>query len=240
MIGEGPSVAVSAWAVQMLLAVSVWAVPVLLAVTLHEAAHGWVAWKLGDDTAMRLGRVTFNPLKHVHPVGTLVLPALLLLVSGGRMMFGYARPVPVNIGRLGSPRRDMIFVAIAGPATNLALAFVSALLIHALVVVPDWADVWVRSNLLNSIWLNLILCVFNMLPVPPLDGGRVAVGLLPDRLAIPLARLERAGIFIVLGAMFILPWIGGKLGVELNVFAWLVGRPAAFLWQLIVSASGIG
>ncbi len=237
MIGEGSFFADSV--VPILLAVSVWALPVLLAITLHEAAHGWVAWKLGDDTAWRLGRVTFNPLKHIDPVGTLALPALLLLASGGGMAFGYARPVPVSFGRLGSPRRDMVLVAIAGPATNLALAIASALLVHALPLVPDWAYSWVRHNLWNSMWLNLILCVFNMLPVPPLDGGRVAVGLLPDRLAIPLARLERAGIFIVLGAMFILPWIGGKLDVDLNVFAWLVGRPAAYLGQAIIAASGI-
>ena len=238
MIGEGSYFAVTV--VPILLAVSVWAVPVLLAITLHEAAHGWVAWKLGDDTAWRLGRVTFNPLKHIDPVGTLALPALLLLASGGGMAFGYARPVPVNFRRLGSPRRDMVLVAIAGPATNLALAVVSALLVHALALVPDWAYAWVRFNLWNSIWLNLILCVFNMLPVPPLDGGRVAVGLLPDRLAIRLARLERAGIFIVLGAMFILPWIGGKLGVDLNVFGRLVRRPAEYLLQMIATATGIG
>ena len=237
MIGEGSFFADSV--APILLAVSVWALPVLLAITLHEAAHGWVAWKLGDDTAWRLGRVTFNPLKHIDPVGTLALPVLLLLASGGGMAFGYARPVPVSFGRLGSPRRDMVLVAIAGPATNLALAIASALLVHALPLVPDWAYSWVRHNLWNSMWLNLILCVFNMLPVPPLDGGRVAVGLLPDRLAIPLARLERAGIFIVLGAMFILPWIGGKLDVDLNVFAWLVGRPAAYLGQAIIAASGI-
>ncbi|MDP6603957.1 MAG: site-2 protease family protein [Rhodospirillales bacterium] len=237
MIAEGSSFADSV--VPMLLAVSVWAVPVLLAVTLHEVAHGWVAWKLGDDTARKLGRISFNPLKHIDPVGTLALPALLLFASGGRMMFGYARPVPVNIGRLGSPRRDMVLVAVAGPATNLVLAFVSALLFHALPLVPDWAHEWVRHNLFNSIWLNLLLCVFNMLPMPPLDGGRVAVGLLPERLAIPLAWLERAGIFIVLGAMFILPWIGGKLGVDLNVFVWLVGRPAEYLLQIIATVTGI-
>jgi Zn-dependent protease len=237
MIPDGWSFAV---VVQGLLAVSVWVVPVLLAITLHEAAHGWVAWKLGDDTARRLGRVTFNPLKHIDPFGTLAMPAMLLFASGGGMVFGYARPVPVNFGRLGSPRRDMVLVAIAGPATNLALAVVSALLYHALPLVPDWAQAWVSDNLYRSILLNLILCVFNMLPVPPLDGGRVAVGLLPDRLAIPLARLERAGIFVVLGAMFIVPWIGGKLDVDLDVFGWLVGRPVKYLLQMIATATGIG
>ena len=239
MIPDGLSFQLLDRVVPMLLAASVWVVPALLAITLHEAAHGWVAWKLGDDTARRLGRVTFNPLRHIHPVGTLALPALLLFATGGAMAFGYARPVPVNFGRLGSPRRDMVLVAVAGPATNLALAFVSALLFHALTLVPDWAHAWVGDNLDKSILLNLILCVFNMLPVPPLDGGRVAVGLLPDRLAIPLARLERAGIFIVLGAMFILPWIGGRLGVDLDVFRWLVWRPVAYLFQMIVAVSGI-
>ena len=216
--------------------VSVWAIPLLLAVTLHEAAHGWVAWRLGDDTAYRMGRVTFNPFRHIDLFGTVLLPGLLLFFSGGRMAFGFAKPVPVNFSRLGRPRRDMVLVAAAGPGTNLALAVASAALLHAVSLLDGEAREWVTHNLINSVWINLLLCVFNMLPLPPLDGGRVAVGLLPRYLAEPLARLERAGIFIILGILFILPWIGGRLGLDLHVFSWLVGVPARFLLQVIFAA----
>jgi Zn-dependent protease len=218
--------------------VSVWTIPVLLAVTLHEAAHGWVAWKLGDDTAKRLGRVTFNPLKHIDPFGTVLLPALLLFGSGGRVMFGYAKPVPVNFNRLYNPRRDMVLVAVAGPLTNLGLAVAAALLAYGLPALPEaWAQ-WGLQNIRNMLWINCLLFVFNMWPIPPLDGGRVAVGLLPRALAMRLARLERAGIFIVLGALFILPWIGGRLGVNLDVFWWLVGGPAAFVQDMVLTLTG--
>lgn len=222
----------------VLSAVSVWTIPVLLAITLHEAAHGWVALRLGDDTAYRLGRVTFNPLRHIDPFGTVVLPALLLFASGGKMMLGFAKPVPVNFARLRRPRYDMVLVAAAGPATNLALAVVSAALFHVVPFLSGDVARWVFENLDNSLWINLLLCVLNLLPIPPLDGGRIAVGLLPPPLAMRLARLERLGIFIILGAVFILPWIGGALGVDLNVFWWLVGAPAGELRDLIVMLVG--
>ena len=218
---------------------SVWTIPILLAITLHEAAHGWVALRLGDDTAYRLGRVTFNPFRHIDPFGTVLLPALLLFASGGRMMFGFAKPVPVNFARLRRPRRDMVLVAAAGPATNLALAVVSAALFHVVPFLSGDVARWVAENLSNSIWINLLLCVLNLLPIPPLDGGRIAVGLLPPPLAMRLARLERLGIIIILGAVFILPWIGRALGVDLNVFWWLVGGPAAYLSDLIATLVGL-
>jgi Zn-dependent protease len=221
-------------------AVSVWVLPVLIAVTFHEAAHGWVAWRLGDDTAYRLGRVTFNPLSHIDLFGTILLPALMLFGSGGKMMFGFAKPVPVNFGALGHPRRDMVLVALAGPGSNLLLAVISAALIHLLPMLSGDVYQWTGHNLINSVRINLLLCVFNMLPLPPLDGGRVAVGLLPNLLSRRLARLERAGIAIILAAVFILPWIGGKIGVDLNVFWWLVVIPMEYIEKVVYVITGHG
>ena len=218
---------------------SVWVIPVLLAITLHEAAHGYVALKLGDDTALSAGRVTFNPLKHIDRFGTILLPALLLLVKSP-FLFGYAKPVPVNFARLNNPRRDMIWVAAAGPATNLILATVSALLLHLIVLFPPGAAAWIGENLRNSVLINVVLAVFNMLPLPPLDGGRVAVGLLPDMLAFRLARLERWGLFIIIGAMFVLPYVGGRLGVNLEIFPWLIGAPVNFVIGVIATLTGHG
>jgi len=218
---------------------SVWVIPVLLAITLHEAAHGYVALKLGDDTALSAGRVTFNPFKHIDRFGTILLPALLLLVKSP-FLFGYAKPVPVNFSRLGNPRRDMIWVAAAGPATNIALATVSALLLHLIVLFPPPAAAWIGENLRNSLIINVVLAVFNMLPLPPLDGGRVAVGLLPDMLAFRLARLERWGLFIIIGALFVLPYLGGRLGVNLEIFPWLIGAPVNFLIGVIATLTGHG
>lgn len=223
----------------ILFTVSIWALPVLLAVTLHEAAHGWVAMKLGDPTASLLGRVTFNPLRHIDPMGTIIIPALLLLASGGKFMFGFAKPVPVDFRRLNNPRRDMVLVAAAGPGINLALAVIATASLHLLDILHGDVQEWVFLNLRNAIWINLLLAVFNMLPIPPLDGGRVAVGLLPLPLAQRLARLERAGIFIVLGAIFLLPWIGGMIGLDLDLFRWLVITPASYLQDLIISLVGL-
>ncbi|MED5395704.1 MAG: site-2 protease family protein [Pseudomonadota bacterium] len=218
---------------------SIWILPVLFAITLHEAAHGWVAWRLGDDTARALGRVSFNPLRHIDPFGTVLMPAVLLFASGGRMMFGFAKPVPVDFSRLRKPRRDMVLVAAAGPGSNILLAVISALLIHGTVLFEADAQRWIMHNLVNSVWINLLLAVFNMLPLPPLDGGRVAVGLLPPELARQLARVERAGMIIILAALFILPWIGGKMGLDLNIFRWLIGEPTAYLMDLVFSLTGV-
>ncbi|MCG8694821.1 MAG: site-2 protease family protein, partial [Minwuiales bacterium] len=153
---------------------SIWVLPVLIAITFHEAAHGYVAWKLGDDTAKRQGRVTFNPLAHVDPFGTVLLPGLLI-ATGAPFLFGYAKPVPVNFGQLRQPRRDMVWVALAGPGVNVLLAVASAFLLHLVAALPTGADLWAARMLSNSVALNLLLAVFNMLPLPPLDGGRVAV-----------------------------------------------------------------
>ncbi len=217
--------------------VSTWVAPVVLAVTLHEAAHGFVAYHLGDDTAWRAGRVSFNPFRHIDPIGTILLPAVLLL-SGSRFLFGYAKPVPVNFRRLNRPRRDMVWVALAGPGTNILLALVSSLFADRLGLVPAAAAVWLDYNLANSIVINVVLCVFNMLPLPPLDGGRVAVGLLPDALAFPLARLERYGMLILLLFLFVLPFLGQQTGINLNILGWLIGVPADALYQFVLTITG--
>ena len=218
---------------------SIWVLPVLFAITLHEAAHGWVAWRLGDDTARALGRISLNPLRHIDPVGTVLIPAVLLFGSGGRMMFGFAKPVPVDFSRLRKPRRDMVLVAAAGPGSNILLAVISALLIHGSVLFDADIGRWIMHNLVNSVWINLLLAVFNMLPLPPLDGGRIAVGLLPPELARQLVRIERAGMIIILTALFILPWISGKIGFDLNIFRWLIGEPTAYLMDLVFSLTGV-
>jgi Zn-dependent protease len=217
---------------------STWLVPVVIAVTFHEAAHGFVALRFGDDTALRARRLTLNPLNHIDPFGTILLPALLLLGSGGRFLFGYAKPVPVNFGRLHDPRHDMVWVALAGPGTNILLAIASACLGYGLAVLPLPVALWARDNLDHSIIINAALCVFNMLPLPPLDGGRVAVGLLPRPLALPLARLEPYGMPILLLLLFVLPWIGGQIGVNLNILAYVIGVPMQALIELVLRITG--
>jgi Zn-dependent protease len=216
---------------------STWVLPVVFAVTFHEAAHGFVAYHFGDDTAWRAGRVTFNPLKHIDRFGTILLPALLILMRSP-FLFGYAKPVPVNFRRLDKPRRDMVWVALAGPATNVLLAVVSSLLFYGLDLVPASPAEWLAANLVHSIQINAVLCVFNMLPLPPLDGGRVAVGLLPDALALPLARLERYGILILLLFLFVLPYVGEQTGHNLNILGWLIGRPTEALIRFVLAITG--
>ena len=224
---------------QIVDAVSVWAIPLLLAITLHEAAHGFAAYWFGDDTARRLGRMSLNPLRHVDPFGTVLMPGLLLLAKAP-FLFGYAKPVPVNFGRLNHPRRDMVWVALAGPGMNMALAVLAALLYHGIGLLPPGVGEWAVANLRNTVHINVLLAVFNMLPIPPLDGGRVAVGLLPDRLAFPLARLERSGIFLVIGLLFLLPMLGDLIGLDLNLFDWLIGRPTLAVIDLIAIVTGHG
>ena len=201
--------------------ISTWVIPLLIAITFHEASHGYVARLRGDDTAWSRGRVSFNPFRHVDPFGTVMLPALLLLMRSP-FLFGYVKPVPVNFGALRNPRLDPILVAAAGPAMNFALAALAGLSIHLLFYLPDAVATWVADNLKNAILINVLLAVFNLVPIPPLDGGRIAVGILPEVLAEPLARLEPYGLMIVIGLVFILPLLGAQLGIDLN-----------FVWQAI-------
>ena len=217
--------------------VSVWVLPLVIAITFHEAAHGFVAHRLGDNTAWEQGRVTFNPLKHIDPFGTVVLPAILLF-SHSPFLFGYAKPVPVNFRALRHPRIDMVWVALAGPATNIALALFAALAFHAVGYLPADAGQWLADNLKNAIVINVILAIFNMLPIPPLDGGRVAVGLLPRVLAAPLARLEPYGMLILIGILILLPLAGSQLGLNLDVISAILGTTASYVIQSILVVTG--
>src|SRR6266513_4638198 len=196
--------------------ISTWLLPVLIAITFHEAAHGYVARFLGDDTASRLGRVSLNPIKHIDPVGTILLPGFLLLLRSP-FLFGYAKPVPINFRALRNPRRDMVWVAAAGPAMNIAPAVLAALTFHLIGYLPATTALWVAENLKNALIINVVLAVFNLFPLPPLDGGRIAVGVLPNAVAFPLARLEPYGMIILIGLLFILPILGAQIGVDVNI-----------------------
>jgi Zn-dependent protease len=215
--------------------VSVWVVPLVIAITFHEAAHGFVAHRFGDNTAFELGRVSFNPLKHIDPFGTLILPAMLLL-SHSPFLFGYAKPV--NFRALRHPRLDMVWVALAGPATNIALAVFAAAAFHVLAFVPASAAQWVADNLKNALVINVVLAIFNMLPIPPLDGGRVAVGLLPRVLAYPLSRLEPFGMLILIGILIILPLAGSQFGLNLDVISAILRTSTGYVIRLILVVTG--
>jgi len=215
--------------------ISVWVLPLVIAITFHEAAHGFVAHQLGDDTAYKLGRVSFNPLRHIDPFGTLVLPGMLLL-SHSPFLFGYAKPVPVNFRALREPRVGMVLVALAGPATNILLALVAAASFHILGFVPANAAQWLAENLKNAVVINVVL--FNMMPIPPLDGGRVAVGLLPRPLAIPLARLEPFGMLILIGFLILLPLAGSQFGLNLDVISAILRRSTDLIIRFILVLTG--
>jgi Zn-dependent protease len=188
--------------------IAIWVVPVVLGITVHEVAHGWIASKLGDKTAMMMGRLTLNPLKHIDPMGTILIPALLLLMNAG-FIFGYAKPVPITWQNLKQPKRDMALVAVAGPLSNLLMATGWALLIRVALLLGESGTALAYMGV-AGITINIILMILNLLPLPPLDGGRVMTGLLPGPWAYQFSRIEPYGFFILIGLL-----VTGVLGLIL-------------------------
>ena len=219
--------------------VSIWVIPVLLAITLHEAAHGFAARLLGDDTAYRMGRVTLNPIKHIDLFGTILLPGMLIL-TGVPFVFGYAKPVPVVFANLRNPRRDMFLVAAAGPGANIFMAVIWTALFHVMPLMPEGFADWWFDMLKVGLYLNLVLAVFNMLPILPLDGGRMLVGVLPRAYAIPFAKTERYGFLVLIGVIFILPLIADAFGVFFNPLAWILLPIVDWLSGLLLTILGFG
>lgn len=206
-----------------------WIVPLLLVVILHEIAHGYIALKLGDRTALTMGRLTLDPRKHIDPVGSILIPGVLLL-SGSKFLFGWAKPVPIDARNFAHPKRDMGIVAASGPLTNVALAVVFAAVLKLITLLPaNSLVIWLGQNLVNGVQLSLLLAVFNFFPILPLDGGRVLLSLLPPKYAYHYAQSEKYGFLILFGVLFILPMIG------INVFGWFAG----ILYPLFLSIIGL-
>ena len=206
--------------------VTLYAIPGIFAITLHEAAHGYAARHFGDLTAYQAGRITLNPIRHIDPMGTIVIPILILIVSQGKFAFGWAKPVPVNFGRLRNPKRDMLWVAAAGPGSNLLMAILWAFVMKATHGLPpnDFTEP-VLLMARGGIIINAVLMVLNLFPLPPLDGGRIAVSLLPHRLAYRFAKIEPYGMIILLVLMFLgvlgivmMPVVNAFIGVLAAVF----------------------
>ncbi len=207
---------------QIIQLISVAALPLIFAITLHEAAHGWVASRLGDPTARMLGRLTANPLPHIDPIGTVLVPILMLAFGG--FIFGWAKPVPVNTRHFKHPRRDMALVAVAGPLSNLLMAIAWGLVWKFSAAMPEswaWAATPLQMMGRLGLFLNLILMVLNLLPLPPLDGGRVLSWLLPTRLSLALDKIEPYGVFILIGLLFLGLW-QTVIGPVTNVFLKLI------------------
>lgn len=213
-------------------------VPAILAITLHEAAHGYAALAFGDATAANQGRLSLNPIRHIDPMGTIGLPAMLILASAP-FVLGWAKPVPVNFNHLRNPKRDMVWVALAGPLMNIAQAFIWAGLLHIAGPVPQGGMALLSGMAMSGLIVNVVLAVFNMLPIPPLDGGRVAVGLLPIPAARRLARLENYGIFLLLAVLIGLPWLGSAAGLDINPFGWVVLPVVDWIVNGIAALTGL-
>ncbi len=206
-----------------------WVIPLLLCVILHEIAHGYVALKLGDRTAWLMGRLTLDPRKHIDPVGSILVPGLLLL-SGSHMLFGWAKPVPVDFNRLNHPKRDMGLVALAGPMANVLLAIIFVLMGRLILwLLPLDAPMthWLIENIKNGIGLSLVLACFNLLPILPMDGGRVVAAILPKNLSIKYQESEKYGLFILIGVLFLLPAMG------IDIVGWFIGTLYPFFARLL-------
>lgn len=218
---------------QLIQTITLYAIPVLLAITLHEAAHGYAAKHFGDNTAYMLGRVTINPLPHIDPVGTVLMPLMLYFATSGAFLFGYAKPVPVRFGNLRNPKRDMVWVALAGPGANFFQALVWAALLY-LFQGSGISEPFLIEMAQGGVLVNIVMCVFNLFPLPPLDGGRILVGLLPYRQGMLVSRVEPYGFFIVmalvLAGVVSNLWLRPLMAVTyqlinllLTPLAWLVG-----------------
>jgi Zn-dependent protease len=216
---------------------STWLVPVMIAIPFHEVAHGMVANWMGDPTARLRGRLSLNPIRHVDPFGTIILPLILALATP--FVFGWAKPVPVDPRYFKNPRRQMIWVALAGPGINFVLAFVGVLSLHLVVLMEgSYSGAWLLDTVVHFIMINLVLGVFNLIPSPPLDGSRVLTGLLPLSLARPYAALEKKGMLILIGILFILPFLGQQVGVDLDILGKVVGVPVSVAAQWLVTFFG--
>jgi Zn-dependent protease len=216
---------------QIFQTVLIYALPVLLAITLHEAAHGYAALRLGDSTAYVLGRVTLNPIKHIDPIGTIAMPLLLYFATSGAFLFGYAKPVPVRFGNLNNPKRDMVWVALAGPASNLVQAIFWGVLLYVLLLLGV-QDKFFFAMCKAGILVNCVMFAFNLFPLPPLDGGRILVGLLPYPYSYHVSRLEPWGFFIVMalviGGVINTIWMSPVMGLTYQ-FLELVLSPLKYL-----------
>ncbi|MBQ0133347.1 MAG: site-2 protease family protein [Comamonas sp.] len=219
-------------ATELLQTVLIYALPVLFAITVHEAAHGYAARYFGDPTAAMLGRITLNPIKHIHPIGTILMPLLLYFSTSGAFLFGYAKPVPVNFGRLRNPKRDMIWVALAGPASNFLQAILWAIALVFLVT-SNTQERFFLEMARAGVMVNLVMWAFNLFPLLPLDGGRILAGLLPTKAAITFSRIEPYGFFIVLALVVFgivgTIWLSPLMDIGYSVINWMITPLVALL-----------
>jgi len=213
--------------------IATWLIPLIIAIVFHEVSHGLVARRLGDPTAEERGRLSLNPIRHIDPFGTVILP--LILAISHAPIFGWAKPVPVNYRRLRNPRRDMVLVALAGPGMNLLLALVAALFLAALVALAPAGLLWafIGKNLLNFLAINVFLAVFNLIPLPPFDGGHVVEGLLPLKLAKHYAKLQRYGLLLLIILLLVIP----QFFPNANIVQRLVGPPAEWITRALLPDS---